>query len=148
MASSNEAIDKKKRNYLGWKVIFITLLIINILFVLWAILLDKSGTENWAGLYIIFFSLPVLIVDFIAVIFYIQKKRSQPSLVKIASNTAFIAICFILNFQVWQIIIFIYYPYLRGSIFDPIPWEIQCAVMAILVTLLLTIVYLRPLSRK
>jgi hypothetical protein len=71
-----QPLMEKKSNPV-WKIIFILLLIANVMFVFWAgnQLSTRGHTEDLSALGVIFFSLPVAIIDFIAALIYIVKQQ-------------------------------------------------------------------------
>jgi len=82
--------------------IFIVLIIANGLFVFWAIdgLLGSTNGADLRGVAIAFLSLPLLLIDFIALVFYIIKHRQKRININIISYSCLTIVCFLLTFNV------------------------------------------------
>lgn len=138
-----DTLQQKPRTLkpLIWKVIFVLLLTVNILFVCWAgyVIGHRGHTEDLSVLMVITLSLPLAVIDFIALFFYITKLRPQ-GIVKEISYTAFIAVTFVLTFAT-SVVVFIfghvgYYLY-DVLLFIPNPTFTLSTVIAIVATLII-----------
>jgi hypothetical protein len=101
---------KKKGNSIV-KVVFILLLVMNIVFCFWAVsetIYGYHGTESFNGIIFVFYSLPLVIIDFFAILYYFIKHRhhSINSIISVIVLLSFFIITFILTFLLFGVIIF------------------------------------------
>jgi hypothetical protein len=91
---------KKKSNFI-WRVIFILLLIANTLLVSWAVNVTSGPVygADLRGVALAFLSLPLLIIDFIAIFTYILKRRPKSIIVNTISYNCLALVCFMLIFN-------------------------------------------------
>jgi hypothetical protein len=134
-----------------WKVIFVLLLTVNVIFVSWAgyLIGHRSHTADLSGLVVISLSLPLAIIDFIALFFYIKTLHPQ-RIAKVISYTAFIAVTFVLTFDTSVVVFFFghvgYYLY-DLFFFIPNPVLTLSAVIATVSTLIIVVLF-RSKSHK
>jgi len=82
-----------------WKVVFVLLLTVNVIFVSLAgyLIGHRGHTADLSGLVVMFLALPVAFIDFIALLSYIITQRPQGR-VKNIWETVLIAVSFVLTF--------------------------------------------------
>jgi hypothetical protein len=99
---------KKKSNFI-WRVIFILLLIANALFVSWALNVISGPVygADLRGIALASLSLPLLIIDFIAIFTYILKQHPHSIIPKSISSISLIVVCFMLTYFALAFIAFI-----------------------------------------
>lgn len=136
---------KKKSNPI-WIVVFILLLIVNVIFVSWARWQMSGYMGAMAALAIFPLALPLAIIDFLAVFFYIHTQHPQ-GMVKVLSYTAFILVSLVLAFVVWAV----YTPIAQYHDFDLsliIGNPLFIIAIFVVATSFLIVRYLRQKSRK
>lgn len=96
---------KKKSNPI-WKVVFITLLIVNVLFVSWANSQLSPGPGGANLSFIVVFPLALLlaIIDLIAVLSYVFTHRPLSKVVNIISTSISFALSFLLITVAWAVV--------------------------------------------
>jgi hypothetical protein len=94
---------KKKKSNSIWATVFIILFIVHVM--LFTPVPTPGGIGAVIGLYL--FGFPLIIIDFIAVIFYIKKQHPQ-GIGKVISYTVLTVICLILAFFVFGVILMKY----------------------------------------
>ena len=67
----------EKKNNPIWKIIFIPLIIVNVVLISWAGFVMSKPTGAISGFVLIPASLPLAIIDILAVFFYIRKQHPQ-----------------------------------------------------------------------
>jgi hypothetical protein len=133
-----------------WKVIFIPLLFINTIFILWALYLKThhGGTADLSFLGIIFLSVPLAFIDFIAVFFYIGKQRPQ-GIVKVISYTVFIPVSFVLAYLASSAILFWLMGHIDYDLFSLFPTPVHTiSTMVAIVSTFLLVLFLRHKFHK
>jgi hypothetical protein len=91
-------------------------------------------------------ALPIAIIDFIAVFFYIRKQHPQ-GIAGVIGYTVFIAVSFVLTYVAWSVILLWLLGRIVGSDFSFIVSPPFSAVIAIDATVLI-VLFLRPKFRK
>jgi cation transport ATPase len=109
MNSEKESIIKKKSN-LRWKVIFVFLLIVNLIFVTWILDHINFGGYMWEVTFVVVypFLLTLVIIDIIAVFSYIKKQYPQ-GIAKVISYTTLILIGTVLIYVISPVVFSIFF---------------------------------------
>jgi hypothetical protein len=113
------SIMKKNKNPI-WRVIFILLLTINVIFVSWAVIVmmyGYHGTADLEGLFVLFCSLPLAIIDLIALLFYGFTQRPH-GIARVISSTVLILVCLPLIFALVLFVIIPNVMYFLGLYFN------------------------------
>jgi preprotein translocase subunit SecY len=134
---------RRKKNNPMWKVVFTPLLIINAVFFIWAgyVMTHRGPTADLTGIVIPPLALPLLIIDFFSVFFYIIKVRPH-GIGRGISYIALISISLVLIYDIW-ILLSHYVQYdISLIILNPL------IGLLIVATLFLVILYFRQKPRK
>jgi hypothetical protein len=102
MHKENKELNKKKQGSPIWVIIIILLFIITVMFVSWSAYIwsPLGGGDFFSFFIVMFFSLPLAIIDFIAAFFFIRTQHPHGK-TKIISYIVYIASSFMFSYFVW-----------------------------------------------